>query len=333
MPVVKSKMPVLRRTAYQRPTQIKPTIGLRDFYDKRKKVLINRACGGLGDILMHRMMFEDFKRLLPNCELHFSCPRVYHDAVIDHPFLDKILDCATASYHDYIIHYNTTTACGRWEIKMAPMAGKHRSDIWADHCGMKLESHNMHIRISEEEQAEGRRIIEKHRDRPGKTVVLAPISTMTNKNLSDEVILAVSAELQKRGFYVFGLHIHPVYAMLKNNIPTIHSLKIRNWMSVIHQADYVISVDTSHFHAAGGMYKPTVGVFTFVSGPTYKMYYPTVELVQGPCPLHYRGCYDWGKCPKLKVLPKLPCCSGITPEAILAAFDRLVSKGSNNEAS
>jgi len=130
MPVVRSKLPVRNRIEYKRPEQAKPTIGIRDFYNKRKKVLIQRSVGGLGDILMHRMMFEDFKKLLPNAEVHFACPAMYHEAVIDHPFIDKVLDSNVVNYHDYIIHYNTTTACGRWEMKMAPMSGKHRSDIW-----------------------------------------------------------------------------------------------------------------------------------------------------------------------------------------------------------
>jgi len=326
MPVVKSKLPIRKRIDYKRPEQVKPTLGLRDFYNKRKKVLIQRGCGGLGDILMHRMMFEDFKKLMPNVEIHFSCPSIYHDALIDHPFIDKILDSNSVNYHDYIVHYNTTTACGRWEMTMAPMSGKHRSDIWANHCGVNLTSHEMHFQISEEEKKDGKDILEKHRDRNGKIVVLAPISAMHNKNLTDELMVEVTNGLRDRGFFVTGLHGGPIYGFLKNDIPTIHGLRLRKWLSVINQADFIVSVDTSHFHAAGGMKKPVVGMFTFVNGPTYSLHYPNVELVQGPCPLKYSGCYDWGKCPKLKEEPKVPCCSGITANSILSAFDKLASK-------
>jgi len=326
MPVVRSKLPVRNRIEYKRPEQAKPTIGIRDFYNKRKKVLIQRSVGGLGDILMHRMMFEDFKKLLPNAEVHFACPAMYHEAVIDHPFIDKVLDSNVVNYHDYIIHYNTTTACGRWEMKMAPMSGKHRSDIWANHCGVALTCHDMHFRISEEEKNDGLDIIEKHRDRPGKSVILAPISAMHNKNLSDELMFEVAIGLRDRGYFPVGLHGSPIFGFLKNDVPTIHGLKLRKWLSVINQADYILSVDTSHFHAAGGMYKPVVGMFTFVNGQTYGSHYPKVELVQGPCPLNYSGCYDWGQCPKLKEGPKVPCCSGLTANSILAAFDRLTSR-------
>lgn len=59
MPIVKTKSPIRNRIEYKRPEQIRPTIGLRDFYNKRNKILVQRSCGGLGDIPMHRMMFED----------------------------------------------------------------------------------------------------------------------------------------------------------------------------------------------------------------------------------------------------------------------------------
>ena len=329
MPVVRSKLPIKSRVEYKRPNQVKTTLGIREFYDKRKKVLIQRNCGGLGDILMHRMMFEDFKKVLPNSEIHFACPAAYHDAVKDHPFIDKLIDSDDVKCHDYIVHYNTSTACGRWEMSMAPLSGKHRSDIWAGHCGINLTSHDMHINLTDEEKLDGKSIIEKHRDRQGKTVMLAPISAMHNKNLSDELMFEVAEEIRSQGYFVFGLHNVPIYGLVKKNIPTIYGLRLRRWMSVINQTDYVVSVDTSHFHAAGGMKKPVVGIFTFVNGPTYSLYYPKVELVQGPCPLKYSGCYSWGSCPKVKEDPKLPCCSGITKNSILAAFNRLTKRFSD----
>ena len=103
-------------------------------------------------------------------------------------------------------------------------------------------------------------------------------------------------------------------------------------MSVINMVDYVISVETSHFHAAGGMNKPVVGIFTFVNGPTYSSHYPNVELVQGPCPLNYSGCYAWGGCPKFNENPKLPCCLGLTAKSIMDSFDKLTKRFGNESS-
>jgi hypothetical protein len=120
MPVVKSKV-VTRRVETLRPEKLVRSMGLREFYEKRNKILIIRGCGGLGDILMHRMMFEDFKRLMPDGEIHFACPSYYHGAVEDHPFVDKVLAMEQLDKYEYNISYNTTTALSWNEAKSLPL--------------------------------------------------------------------------------------------------------------------------------------------------------------------------------------------------------------------
>ena len=45
---------------------VKKVLSLKDFNDKKNKILILRETGGLGDILMHWQMFEDFKSDMPD---------------------------------------------------------------------------------------------------------------------------------------------------------------------------------------------------------------------------------------------------------------------------
>jgi ADP-heptose:LPS heptosyltransferase len=303
-------------------------MNLREFYEKRHKVLILRSVGGLGDILMHRMMFEDFKLLMPEVELYFACPSVYHDAVIDDPFLTSVITPDEVERENYITSYNTTSACGRHEMKRAPFSGEHRSDIWSNHCGVSLTKHEMNFRLTDEEKAEGRRIIESHRDRQGPSVVVAPISAMENKNLLDYQLVGLMRQLQDRGLYPFGLHTIPIYDLLKNDIPTIGEIKLKQWMGVIDQADYVISVDSAAFHCAGGMKKPLVGIYTFADGKVYGKYFDCFIVQKhrdytsgwdcGPC-------YNWGNCPKTKKNPK-PCLTEITVDDIMEKVDLMLKK-------
>ena len=327
MPIVQPKV-ISRRIQQTRPEKIKRTLRIDDFYNKRKKILIMRCVGGLGDVLMHRMIFEDFKKLLPGCEIHFACPKQYHDALIDHPHIDQILDSEKVQKTDYMISYNTTTACGRYEMRLAPFSGDHRSDIWAEHCGVKLTSHNMHISLAETEKLRGKEMIEAKRDRPGPSVLIAPISAMHGKNLMDHQLEGLIKGLYDRGCFVFGLHNNLIPYFYKNNLPEINGIDIRSWMAIIHSADYVISVDTSAFHCAGGMGKPLVGVYTFADGKVYGKYFDFF-LVQkhrseDPC-WNCGPCYNWGACPKTKRNPK-PCLTELTSEMILEKVDRMFEK-------
>ena len=303
-------------------------INLKEFYEERNKILIIRAVGGLGDILMHRMMFEDFKRIMPEAKIHFACPPQYHDAVEDHPFIDEVLDSGEVDRTKYVISYITTTACGRYELAKAPLAEYNRSDIWAHHCGIELTKHDMHINISEEQKEFGKSVIEKNRYRTGPAVALCPFSAMAGKNLTKDHITKVATELLKQGYYVYGVHLHPVEELSKLNIPTICNMSIKQWMGVIDQSDYVVSVDTSAFHLAGGLSKPLVGIFTWADGKVYGKHYD-FELVQkhrdngdwdcGPC-------YNWGLCTKQKHGYAKPCLIELTSDMILDGCKRMFEK-------
>jgi ADP-heptose:LPS heptosyltransferase len=281
----------------------------------------------LGDILVHRMMFEDIKK--SGLEIHFACPKQYHAAVQDHPYLDKVLDSETVSPYEYLASYNTTTACGRYESRIAPLSGLHRSDIWSKHCGFDLTNHEMHINLSQEEVMFGKNLLCGLNTRMKPTVAVCPVSAQGSKNLVGVQVSGVIDGLRDMGFMPFGLHTKPVPEIDAKKSPMVHGLDIRQWMGVMNAADYVVAVDTSAFHLAGGLKKPLVGIFSFADGDVYSKYYPSVELIQkhrnrdpewtcGPC-------YAWVTCPKSKLLRK-PCITEITAQQIMDGFSRLLEK-------
>lgn len=312
----------------RKPQKINRILGLKEFSEKRNKILITRSVGGLGDILMHRMIFEDFKKLMPDAEIHFCCPKYYHDAVADHPYVDKILDMSEIEKNNYVVSYNTSTVCGRTEMTYAPLSGPHRSDIWANYCGVNLTNHEMHINLNEAEKSQGKNLIEKQRDRTGCSVAICPVSAMMTKNLQNHQIVGIVEKIRNLGLFPFCLHNNSLDVCVKNNIPIISEKNIRNWMAVLNQADYVVSVDTAAFHCAGGMKKPLVGIFTFVDGKVYGKYFDFIlvqkhredhpEWMCGPC-------YNWQKCPKTEAIPK-PCLTEITVENIMTAVNSMLAK-------
>lgn len=301
-------------------------MSLRQFYEKRDKVLILRSNGGLGDILVHRMMFEDFKRIHPGCHLTFACPQIYHEAVRDHPYLDEVLDCEKVDASAYLASYNTTSACCRHEIKMSPFSGKNRSDVWANHCGVELQHHNMHINLESAIKDQSKRTVEAHRDRQGPSILVSPISAMVGKNLRGSQLEGVINGLRDRGFYVYATHTTPIPECTNLRVPVM-SGNIRQWMGYVYAADYVLSVDTATFHFAGGIGKPLTGIYTFCDGKVYGKYYDFI-LVQkhrddgnwdcGPC-------YNWPDCPKTKHHLK-PCLTELTPKMILDGVDKMIAK-------
>jgi len=302
-------------------------LSLRDFHKKRETILFMREVGGLGDILMHRMMFEDFKRVFPDCRIVWAVHPDYLEAAQNHPFVDEVVDFRQISIHDYIISYNTTTACGRYETKISPNADMHRSDIWANHCGVLLTKHNMHLNIEPEAKMWAIDKIEKLKGtKKGPSVVLCPISAQIGKNLSKDQMMWLATYLHHKGCFVFGLHTCPIFDL--NPFPTVWGICQKQWMAIIDTADYVVSVDTSAFHCAGGLRKPLMGIFTYICGLTYGKYYDFV-LVQkhrqhdpswtcGPC-------FNWPICPKSKADVK-PCLTEINNEMLTNGVEELFKR-------
>lgn len=300
---------------------------LSDFYTRRNHILIQRKTGGFGDILMHRMIFEDFKLLCPDIRITFACPKIYHQAVEDHPFIDELVDHIEINPNDFLVKYDTTTVCGQTEMINAPKSSPHRSDIWADACDIQLTRHNMHLTVNTEDGAYAREQIAKIKNRPGPVVGFSPLSAISSKNLDINQSNAIINGVHKLGCFIFGLHALPI---LNFDAPQLSGKNTRNFIALIQACDYIITVDSAAFHVAGGFSKPQVGVFSWADGKVYGKYYQNWELVQrhrdngnwdcGPC-------YNWGLCTKCdyKIIRK-PCITEITAKEVLEAFQRLILK-------
>jgi len=299
-------------------------ISLAEYHKKRNTVLVIRQTGGVGDILMTRMIFEDIKKLMPEARIEYALPAEYHELVRDHPFIDEIKDYEKVNPSDYVISYNISTACGRYEQKVSPLADLHRSDIWASHCGFDLTNHDMHIQLDDDDKEFARNVIEKYRKGQDKPVVLlCPVSAMVSKNLDINQINETIEGLEKENCVVMALH----HKLINNiNAPTLYRFTFRQWLAVINAADYIISVDSAAFHAAGGLDKPAVGIFSWADGKVYGKWHKRYVLVQrhrdngdwdcGPC-------YCWPFCP-LSNDQRKPCITEITSSEVIEAAKKMM---------
>ncbi len=298
-----------------------PPLTIRDFYERRNRVLLLHEKGGLGDVFMHRMIFEDFHRVMPDIEIVFACLPEYRDAAEGHPYVAEWVDSRQVNTKEFTLVYNTcVTLADRYEHKKAPFCDAHRSDIWANYCGVLLQKHDMHITISERVGDKMRERMESLRKPGTPLVAFIPISKMANKTLLDWQIKILMDEL--KGCSVVGLHRSEI-----PGIPGVYNVSIREWIACINAADYVVSVDTAAFHVAGGLKKPLVGIFTFADGKAYGKHFDFVLIQKhrdngdwdcGPC-------FKFGDCPKSRKTPK-PCLTEISEEELRNGIRQMFNK-------
>jgi len=319
---------------------VSPKLTLREFHERRNKILIIRTSRGIGDILTHRMVFEDFKLTMPEAYLVFACPAKYHELLLGHPYLDEVVDSARVNVTDYMISYNTSQCCILQESATAPFIDQTRPDIWAEHCGVKLTKHEMYLPFLTEERIQaGEQRVNKLQGMMGyprhnKRVLLCPAAFEPMRTLTDGQIERVVDYLRKKKLFVYATHTNDIPLLKQLGVPLLRNFSIQDWMSFIHAADYVVSVDTATFHYAGGIKKPLTGIFTYVDGKLRGKYYDFV-LVQkhrdngdwscGPC-------FAWTECshPKCQnpgpVFEQKPCMTELTVEEICQGIEKMLER-------
>ena len=298
-------------------------LSLKDFYNRRDKVLVIRDSGGLGDILMMRMIFEDLKRVMPEAHITLAIPSNYTKATFWHPYINAVANSKEVDENLFGIVYNLTTACVRYEMRMRPKADKHRAEIWAMCCGVELKNPDMHIKIPVliKKYIE-QKLLESVGPRRKGYVGFAPISNMVSKDLDPGQIVDILKAVGEMGYTPFILHHKPIEGV---KCP-IFAAPLDQWLAIIDSVDYMITVDTAALHASYGLDKPTVAIFSWADGKVYCKFHKKHILIQrhrdytpgwtcGPC-------YAHPSCPKTDQ-PRKPCITEITTEEILNAFRKL----------
>lgn len=306
----------------------KTPVTLQDHYNRRNKILIKRRTGGFGDILMTRMMFEDFQKKFPEFEFTFACPSGYLEMAKNHPYVNAC-DLSQIKEENFGIVYDISNVCRMHETKTLNNK-KHRSDIWAEFCGIELNNHNMHISTDPKIDEICKIVLERLNTKNKPKILLATQSTSCSfgisKSLNHKQITNLVNNLKDK-FFLYTIHNEKQAIYDELPVEQIVRITPSAWISLVNLADCVISVDTATFHLAGGLKKPLVGVFTFTDGKVYGKYYDFILAQKhrdngdwdcGPC-------YNLNFCPKTSSFPK-PCLTELSDIDILKAVNRAFEK-------
>lgn len=299
---------------------------LKKFQTIKNKILIYRNAGGLGDILNMRMIFESLKNQYPDFLFDWAVPYPFFPAASNHPYINKLIHCGDYDEQDYLQIYNLTHACTRYEWAKGKSNDKNRADIWANHIGCELISHEMFMPDFSKHFA---KLIDKLKsigwDGNKKIVAFAPRSAIPAKNLTFEHCKIIKN--MTKDFFLMVLHNTPILDIAELKIPIITDLNLEEAMSFIQLSDFVISTDTGHLHCAGGYKKPTLGIFGYTNGYEIGKYYPTLKVVQKHFkdePAYCGPCNNYNRChvaPKAKIKP---CFTDITEDMLRKGWNFIV---------
>jgi len=309
----------------------KKELSIKKFFERRNKVLIKRTLGGFGDILMQRMMFEDFAKT--GLDIHYTCPSQFIELVQDHKFLkEEPIELHKIDEEEFGIVYDITRICAYTESRELEKNTRHRSDIWANYCGVDLTKHEMHLTVDPECLSFCRDSAEKINPEKRPMVLLCTKSSAGALGIAKSL---TNEQTRKIVEYVKSLGMVPITTDEKHQdiysemgVMQFTPITVKTWIALVSICDLVISVDTATFHMAGGLKKPLVGVFSFIDGKVYGKHYEFV-LVQkhrdngdwdcGPC-------FAFIRCPKESTSTRKPCITHLSFEEIKAGIDEAIRK-------
>ena len=305
------------------------TFTLREFWERRNIILIKRNVWAVGDFFMHRMVFEDIKKLNSEIQVHFACPAMFFPILQDHPFIDKLVDSEIIQINEYPVTYDNSNSCVDYENIHGGSCVVHRSDIWAGHCGLTLTNHNMHLTIDPHSKERAIKRISELNTENKPTILFSPYSTNASKNMTDYQIRILVNYLREKNCFVFAMHLHTSPILDELKVPIITNASMFDLVAFVNESDYIVTTDTAFYHIAGGLGKPLLGIFGYINGKIYGKYYQS-EFIQkhkdngdwdcGPCGYHFHIC------PKPKKFDKHACIYEISPEMIRDGVDRMLAR-------
>lgn len=302
-------------------------MSLKEFHEIKNNILFISDWGGLGDVFIHRLVFEDAKKLCLDFKIHFCCLKQYYDAIKDHPLIDEILFPENLNKEKYLVFYQTCVkTANKYESYYGINCKINRAEVWGVFCGFELNHPKMHFALDKNKlinyQEKIKKIIAK-KDKP--IIVFNPTSAITTKCLQKHQVETVLNEIKDYNVIVIDKKENPLFKNM--DVQQITNTSVEDFIYYTACANYVVTVDTATFHLAGGLGIPMTGIFTFADGKTYGKYYDFI-LVQkhkdngdwncGPC-------YNYRNCPKTDKELK-PCLTELSSDEIKSGIRRMFEK-------
>ena len=297
-------------------------MAIAEYYKKKNKILLNQKLGGLGDVFLCRMLIKQIKKQANECTIDFSCQSQYFDAINDHPLINNVFDAKKVDTSQYGLELDfCVKKSNEIETIESSNGQRSRAEIWADRYNIK-RNFDMMLHVDENVKDKISHRIKRNKN---KLIGFCPVSKMAAKTLTKDQQKLILNILKSYDLDVIGIHNKKLESFDEEYTPNITDLSIKELIALVDCCDYVISVDTSCFHIAGGLEKPLVGIFTYTDGYLYGKHYEKVIVQKhkrfdtnwecGPC--HAKD-----KCQKSSCIVK-PCLTELNEKDFIQGIEKM----------
>ena len=293
----------------------------------RENILITRAMGGIGDLLMMTPGIHALKQKYPDKEIHLAIPKRYfpvfrgNDDVTLVDIENDRFDCLA-----YQRWYNLTDCpASRVEARTAPRVKRSRIDIFANSLGIrgirlwKMKRQPRYF-LSEEDK-EFRESFWINQGLIGKEVI--GVQLHADEIYRDYPHMEQLVREIARSRTVLLFDAQPIRGYDFDNVIKVDSCNLRQAFALASRCNVIVAPDSAFVHFSAAFNIPCVGLFGPIDGKVRTKHYPTCRYLDARENLNCMPCWRNESIPCKLTNMRLSICMGHIPvTGILAAVER-----------
>ncbi|GMR25067.1 MAG: hypothetical protein BMS9Abin39_0343 [Ignavibacteria bacterium] len=336
---IKISEPVrLKRNYIQKLRPVLTNLNKSNFksYDKknterRTRILITRAMGGIGDLLMMTPGLHALKNKFPNKEIHLAIPRRYFQIFQNNPDV-KLIDIEEDFFsHTLYTKWFNFTDCpaSRKESRSAPNVKKSRIDIFAKAMGVRgihLFTMDRHPRyfISQDEHNLADDFFERAKLNSESVI---GIQLHSDETYRDYPQMENLVEELSKNFKVLLFDCNRIEGYNFENVLKIDSFSLREAFAIAHKCNGIIGPDSSFVHFAAAFEIPTIALFGPIDGKVRTKSYSNCKFLDAHDQLGCLPCWRNEDIPcKLTGMRNSACMESIPVYKIVFELEKLLNR-------
>lgn len=293
-------------------------------YSFKNKVLVTRAMGGLGDILMMTSALTALARKSPKTEVYFATQLQFHKVLktIENENI-KLLDINdenidVCSYNKWVNWTNCPAS--RYESKNIKNVKLNRIEIFAKSLGVSrryLKKNSLLTPVFKNNYEDilwAKNFLLRVNHKSELLVCIQPFAADTYRNWPHVFTLV---RLLSTFCKVFVLHNSSIDEQFNENVFVINE-SVGRASALIELSNYSVVLDSSLLHISAALNVPTIAIFGAISGKTRTQHYKNVMLLNPdksnfPCYPCWRN--EYSNC-KFTTERESLCLRSISPEVV-----------------
>lgn len=259
------------------PRKTSDVVKARVMAKSSSPVVVTRAMGGIGDLLMMTPGLKALARKYPEREIWFAIPKGFHQLFYGFESIKTVdIDHLELYQEDcFALHNLTECPASRVETSTLPNVKQNRIDIFAAAMGITEQELSAVGRtpvytVTDEERLWAIDHLAQKNLESGQAIGIQPYAADSYKNYPHMEDLATKLA---RDTPVLVFHNSPLQGYENENILKVDNYTLRQSIALLSQCKKLVAVDSAFIHIAEALCVKTLALFGPTDGHVFTAYY------------------------------------------------------------